>query len=217
MAWPPPVFDTTFTNADPQLDDHPNIHNQVNESLNADFRPQIDSNTAAIGVNAGGISTNAANLDDHESNADGTWQKSYTDNAIDEFNESAPQLRWTNDNNAASFRMEGMLNIRMAHGVVHVAFYLTVQSNVTGVTPGQFKIEVDVGSKGFPGFNSSPNHVAGNSFNWAPTYAAGALVKGGNNGNYVALTAAVNGEGSAAKWEPTAIGSILSGQFWYPV
>ena len=70
MAWPPPVFDTTFDNADPQLDDHPNIHNQINESLNTDFRPQIDANAAGIAGNASNISDNASNLAAHEST---TW------------------------------------------------------------------------------------------------------------------------------------------------
>ena len=53
MAWPPPVFDFTYTNATSQLDDHPNIHNEVNDSLNTDFRPKIDDNAARLTTNDG--------------------------------------------------------------------------------------------------------------------------------------------------------------------
>ena len=42
MAWPPPVFDTNFTNATPQLDTHPDTHVALATSLNEDFRPQLD-------------------------------------------------------------------------------------------------------------------------------------------------------------------------------
>lgn len=65
MAWPPPVFPINFANTTPQQDEHPDIHNEVNASLNNDFRPRIDQNRALIDGNAADISDVADDLATH--------------------------------------------------------------------------------------------------------------------------------------------------------
>lgn len=58
MAWPPPTFRVDYSDTTPQQTEHPSIHNSVNGSLNADFRPKIDDNASRIGANESDIIDN---------------------------------------------------------------------------------------------------------------------------------------------------------------
>jgi len=62
MAWPPPTFPINYDNTTPQQDTHPDAHNQVNQSLNADFRPRIDKNTADIASVESDLAAHTANI-----------------------------------------------------------------------------------------------------------------------------------------------------------
>lgn len=58
MAWPPPTFPINYSNTTAQQDNHPSAHNDINNSLNQDFRPKIDGLQTGVDDNAAQIITN---------------------------------------------------------------------------------------------------------------------------------------------------------------
>ena len=48
MAWPPPTQPNTFANETLQVDAHPLAHNDIANTLNLDFAPQVSANLADI-------------------------------------------------------------------------------------------------------------------------------------------------------------------------
>ena len=55
MAWPPTPLPNDRTNATPQLDNHPEDHNDIANTLAVDFVPQVSDNLAATIANAANI------------------------------------------------------------------------------------------------------------------------------------------------------------------
>lgn len=59
MAWPPPglPFKNDYANADQQADLHPTSHNEIANTLNADFYNQVESNRQGVLTNLTDIAT----------------------------------------------------------------------------------------------------------------------------------------------------------------
>ena len=66
MAWPAPDLPISYTNATVSLDTHPSAHNDTNQSLNNDYRPELirvggiaDQNVLDIATTAGDLTAHA--------------------------------------------------------------------------------------------------------------------------------------------------------------
>lgn len=219
MAWPPPVFPSTFTNATNQLDDHPNIHNEINASLNNDFRPKIDDNAARIAVNDGLIIDNAADLAAHADTDDTSRTKFFNDTSLDFQNDDAnAPVVWLNNGVAASFRTEGLIRIQYSHRRVYVQFHLTVQSNVTGVSPGAAQFRVDMDTLGFPARPAGDlkGGAVGASNDQTNVYEIGVAHFLSNQNGYCRYTVRKNGASSGdTNISPGGPGAVYFGDFAY--
>ncbi len=69
MAWPAPDLPINYTNATVSLDTHPSSHNDTNQSLNDNYRPELIRVGNQSDQNVLDIATNAADLIEHEQRA----------------------------------------------------------------------------------------------------------------------------------------------------
>jgi len=215
MVWPPPVFENTFTNSTDQLDDHPNIHNEVNSSLNADFRPKIDDNAARLTANDALIAGNSSDLSDHEDTDDTPRTLRLARTNLDFFNTDtdAPVI-WTNDGVAASFRAEGHITISWAHRRVLVAFRFEVMSNVTGVSPGNATFAINLADYGFPLRSSAGTYLGGSIAVYnGSIWTIGVANWLSNATPHIRHTIRLDGGAGADNASPGNIGDIYSGAY----